>query len=336
MHYSTFAISILSEHINQTYHIQMFILLCSFLLAVTASAIPAALSNPQPGTASLVLPTQQFNQSSLSEGDPRWGPQDFECLNTPRPTELIGSFMLTTAVEAVSELANGDYEGTLPQPKMRWRLVDCPGMEISIAGASGSRLKTKYALWGMARASNFVIKNGFKGSFVTLRWQGETVGSIWFIATIFTIDGNTTAVNATGPTTDLTITSGSSVVVRGLRWTFAERASKEVPEEMTLVDAAMGAIGAMNMIAPQIGSLTEHFIGSFLPDYKAINSFMLQRGQQVNKTMVIATLVAEYGYMERNNYFKALNAQVNMTDTIIGQAIVMVNFMADNSSVAVS
>ena len=321
---------------NLLYHIHMFILLCGFLLAVTVSTSPAALSNPQSGAASLVLPTPQSNQSSLSAGDPRWGPQDFSVSSSFRSTELIGAFVLSTAVEAVSQLANGDFEGTLPEPRIHFSLVECPGMEIMISGMSDSLLKTKYALWGMARASNTLVTHGFKGSTFTLRWQGRIVGSIWFIARTFTIDGNTTAMNETGPTTDLGTTLDTRVVVRGLRWDFKKITSEIIPEEMTLIDAAMGAIGAMNTIAPQTGSLTEPFIGNLLPNYKAINTFVPEEGQHVNKTMVIATVRAEYRFMVSNNYFKALNTQVNMTNTIIGEAVVIINFMGDNSSVAVS
>ena len=140
------------------------------------------------------------------------------------------------------------------------------------------------------------------------------MGSIWFIATIWTIDGNgnATVSNEMESTTD-SIRGDLSTPVRvpRLQWQFSRR--DFVPDEMTFLHVAMGAIGAMNTVASQTGSIHDHWIGSFLPDYNAVNMFWLEQGQQVNETIIIATLVAEYKYMGRNGYyFKGLNTQVTL------------------------
>ena len=186
---------------------------------------------------------------------------------TRRATTLDGTFMLAVTVDAVSQLAALDFEGTLPEQRMRFRRELSPGMEISIAGVKGSRLKTKYAFWGMARAANFLVQSGFPGIAVKIKYQGQDVGSIWFIATIGTIDGNAASSNQTGSSTGSTNLTN----VPGLTWLFAKRDMD--PVEMTNIDVAMGAIGSLIAISPQNGVLN-HFTGSFPPDIRPSISFL--------------------------------------------------------------
>ena len=311
------------------YCIAIFSLLC--FLVPTVFTGPVAPSSSQSGSQSLSLPGSQVNETSiLSEDHAVWGPKDFVVSTNRRATTLDGPFMLAVTVDAVSQLAALEFDGNLPESRMRFRREQSPGMEISIAGIRGSQLKTKYALWGMARAAHYIIKDGFPGTLATMRYQGQDVGSIWFIATSGPVENNAASSNQTGFSTGSTNITATSINVPGLTWRFTKR--DIVPDQMTNADVAMGAIGALNTVSPQTGAI-QHFVSSLVPEYNVVYFFFVhQRPSRLNKSIAIATILAEYEYMTANNYFKALNTQVMLNRETICEGVVMGNPLHKTSS----
>lgn len=281
----------------------MYVLLLSSMLACSISASPLIYDGVQPRAQAPSVPNAILAQSNLSSSSPPWGPPEFE-VNfdlPPRRQNLQQEACFMNAVQMVSELAAGDFEEHLPEPRQFWRLPQYPRMAISVAKAENMQnLRRKFVLWGMARAMNQFITNGrFEAAIFELVWRGVNVGSILFLGGTPGLDTEPTLGNVTGNMTETTNATSTSVTLDNLTWDF-----ELFGDQLGLQSISMGAIGALIEAAEHTAHNFDHFVGSFGPD-SAIWVFIASaRPTSFSKSLLVASINAAVRYAVRHQDYR--------------------------------
>ena len=101
------------------------------------------------------------------------------------------------AISAISDLARQNFYSRLPSAKS-YQLPEYPDVALSLTGPGGRGFYVKYMIWGVTTAIKYMVDhNQFTNLHFALMWQGNLVGSVWFIYLTGreSIEGNHTVVS---------------------------------------------------------------------------------------------------------------------------------------------
>ena len=147
------------------------------ILAVATRALAATI--PPLNTIHLAgISSPLLNGTSLEAIDPR-----FSVVSQLQDEPLNGDVFLQNVVEAMGHWANCMFdEGVYIQPS-RHPLPGYPGVTVSASGApdgpNRNHIMPRFLLWGLYEGvRGMIFYETFKAVEVTLKWEGEVVGSI--------------------------------------------------------------------------------------------------------------------------------------------------------------
>lgn len=227
-----------------------------------------------------------------------WGPEDFDVDISHTGNRIPGDTIFTVVTRAVAEEALNDFDGNLPNRRIIFRYPEFPTFVIGVESTDPNQgVLRKYFYWTLARATNQLIRDRvFQSSTFTMRWQGNIVGKVLFVAA----RPRQKAMALLGP--DWTMTSpsdssalafpnnttmDSSVGVDRLTWTF-----EPFGDNLMKNDIAMGTLGGLIQLAEQANQDIDYFIGSF-PGFQCFCIWVkLQTPSRLSKKVLIVSLVA--------------------------------------------
>lgn len=233
-----------------------------------------------------------LNGQNLTAPPPPWGPSPFDVdiIQRPIPIERTAIFML--AVQLIAQEALQDFNGKLPEAKTVYRHQNYPDLTIAVASISPiQRVQRKHLLWGIARALNHLVqKNQFLASTLTMKWQGQRVGTLFFIA-----NSPTTTPKAgykdiflSGPEASQ---ASVSDYVNGLSFQYAFSGSL-----LSLTGIFMGTVGALVQAAERTERIFDRYVGSF-PGYEALIFYQADPiPSTLTKGVMVQTMVAGVSY----------------------------------------
>ena len=263
-------------------------------LAPLLAAKPVSLDTP-------LIVNRPRRNTTLGASHP-WGPADFHVHKSHETSPIRRDAAFMTAIGLLAQQAQKDFNGRLSRPTIVFRDPRFnPRLQIVVtAQGPNERLPRRYVFWGIARILNHMIHhNTFIGSIWKLFWQGEIVGTIFFIA------GSPSQLDTGSPKLTINPTLSQPLnIQRNANNTAISATNAALSYEfefwgriLPIDDVFMSAIGALTDLAERVDQAFYSFTGIF-QGYPACHLWQSRTGQPslMTKGRVIAFIVASVTY----------------------------------------
>ena len=177
----------------------------------------------------------------------------------------------------LAEQAAEDFDGRMRSPKMTFTNLEYPEVAIIVSGAAPTdRIQRRYALWGVARMMNHLVRHDtFRDFTFQLYYRGTAVGRVYIgpVPTSLPEIG-ARAIFVEAPSVEQLNDTAISDETEMLSWQY-----RYFGYPLTINDVFMGTIGALIFAArPPSANEMSNFVGSF-PPYTAVHHWTGSPGQ---------------------------------------------------------